>query len=189
MENDVTADGSETTAERHHIIEEDKLPSTNDNNVEDVQGCNEQSTDMEVEDLMAGICPEDMSFNASFIGLITPLKSKDKGPEPLHASTPNINSSDKSVTGDATTVPSTTPSKISKTVVEKVNKVLGPEFQGFKPSSKVRNTSLKECDQLTVYPKETFYGLPEDVSKYLEEFKGIKKLYGHNNVHMSIMCL
>ena len=40
------------------------------------------------------------------------------------------------------------------------------------------NTSFKQCDQLTVYPENTFYGLPESVFKYLKEFKGIKELYG-----------
>ena len=157
--------------------------------------------DTEVEELMDGICPEDLSFNTSYMGLTTPQKNVDNPPQPLHESTPNVNSSDKTITSSSpkktsntARAPSTTPSnKISKSVVEKVNKVLGPDFQGFKSSSEVKNASLKQCDQLTVYPKGTFYGLPEDVLKCLEEFKGIKKLYGqeycsHDHHMHVILC-
>lgn len=157
-----------------------------------MEGFNELNTDDELEELMAGICPEDLSFNASFIGLTTPLKKVDNVPQPLHVSTPNVKLTKKNVTismvdKNPVTEQHTTRTKdtiaggrISKSVVEKVNKVLGPDFHGFKLSSEVKNTGLKQCDQLTVYPEETFYGLPEDVSKCLEEFKGITKLYGQN---------
>ena len=152
--------------------------------MEDVQRFNEPSTDTEVEELMAGICPEDLSFNISC--MTTP--QKEYPPQPLHKSTPNVNADDKTIVtsspvtegrkaNDSCTTPG---SKISKSVVEKVNKVLGPDFQGFKLSSEVKNTSLKQCSQLTVYPKGTFYGLPEDILTCLEEFKGIKKLYGQD---------
>ena len=149
----------------------------------DDKGFTERSTDTEVDEFMAGICPEDWSFNTSYAGLTTPVKNVDNTPQPLRHSTPNVNSGDHKnvttsspVTERATGV--TPVSKISKSVVTKVNKVLGADFQGFKLSSEIKNTSLKQCDQLTVYPKGTFYGLSEDVFKCLEEFKGIKKLYG-----------
>lgn len=191
-DDDITAgddviDDSEAAHEvnQSHTFEEDE-PVSNDNCVEDVQGFAEPSTDAEVEELMAGICPEDLSFSTSYIGLTTPQKNVNNLPQPLHESTPNVNSSHKNVTSpspiaaqharDITRASTNDPVKISKSVVEKVNKVLGPEFQGFKLSSEIKN--LKQCDQLTVYPEGTFYGLPEDISKCLEEFKGIKKLYG-----------
>ena len=151
-----------------------------------LQRFTDPSTDTEVNELMAGICPEDLSFNTSYIGLTTPIKNMDNAPQPLHQSTPNVNPGDcKNVTTSSPVaeqdkrVAGVTPvSKISKCVVAKVNKVLGADFQGFKLSSEIKNTSLKQCDQLTVYPEGTFYGLPEDIFKCLEEFKGIKKLYG-----------
>lgn len=181
-------DNSESASEVNQRQAEEDKPAINDNsNVEEVQCFTEPSTDTEVEELLDGICPEDLSFNTSCFGLTTPQKNVDNPPQPLHKSTPNpssktINSSSpitEKKGSDTTKAPSTTPSsKISKSVVEKVNKVLGPHFQGFKSSSEVKNTSLRQCDQLTVYPNGTFYGLPEDVLKCLEEFKGIKKLYG-----------
>ena len=135
---------------------------------------------------MDGICPKGLSFNSSCIGMATPQK---EGPtRTVQETKTSVNPNSKTITSsspdtkkasDTARSPSTTPSsKIPKSVVEKVNKVLGPHFQGFKSSSEVKNTSLKQCDQLTVYPNKTFYGLPEDVLKCLEEFKGIKKLYG-----------
>lgn len=149
------------------MFEEDKFTTDNNDIVSSVEGVQDElSTSTDVEELMAGICPEDLSFNISCIVMTTPMKNSDNVPQPLHASTPEVDPRDKNDTG------------ISKSVVEKVNKVLGPDFQGFRSLSEVKNISLKHCDQLTVYPKGTFYGLPEDVSKYLEEFKGIKKLYG-----------
>lgn len=177
----------ESEINQSHEFEEDKPSNSNNNNVEDVEAYTDPSTDTEVAELMAGICPEDLSFNTSYIGLVTPLKSVNHAPQPLHESTPNMNSGDKNVTNSSpiteqhtrdTRASATPVSKIPKSVVEKVNKVLGPDFQGFKLSSEIKNTSLKQCDQLTVYPEGTFYGLPEDVFKCLEEFKGIKKLYG-----------
>ena len=182
IDNDIAKNTSESTSEvkERQTFEED-IPPIADKNVEDVQHFNEPSMDTDLEELMDGICPEDMSFNIS--SMTTP--QKEYPPQPLHKSTPNVNADDKTI---ATSSPVTegkeataTPgSKISKSVVEKVNKVLGPDFQGFKLSSEVKNTSLKQCNQLTVYPKGTFYGLPEDIFTCLEEFKGIKKLYGQD---------
>ena len=188
VDNDINT--GETASEvNQRQLEEDKPTANDNNNVEEVQSFTEPSTDTEVEELLDGICPEDLSFNTSYFGLTTLQKNVDNPPQPLNKSTPNVNPSGTTITSsppvtekktsDTTKAPSTTPSsKISKSVVEKVNKVLGPHFQGFKSSSEIKNTSLKQCDQLTVYPNGTFYGLPEDVSKCLEEFKGIKKLYG-----------
>ena len=188
-DNDITTTGDnlETAPEvNQRQPEEDKPAINNNSNVEEVQCFTESSTDTEIDELMDGLCPKDLSFNTSCIGLTTPQKNDPS--QPLHESTPSVNPNSKTITSsspdtkkasDTARSPSTTPSsKIPKSVVEKVNKVLGPHFQGFKSSSEVKNTSLKQCDQLTVYPNKTFYGLPEDVLKCLEEFKGIKKLYG-----------
>lgn len=171
-----------TGSNKKDSFEEDKPAAIDDNKVEDVRTF---TTDTEIEEIMDGICPEDLSFNTSCIGLTTPLKNTENViPQPLHASTPNVNPSDKNNTSsspvrDTVRVSSTTPnSKISKSVVEKVNKVLGPDFKGFKSSSEIKNISLTQCDHLTVYPEGTFYGLSEGVLKCLKEFKGINKLYG-----------
>jgi len=194
--NDTATDDSEPTCEVNQI-EEDKFTINDNDMVSSVEGVqNELSTNTDLEELMAGICPEDLSFNVSSIVMTTPIKNTDNTPQPLHASTPEVDPRNKNGTvlnnrdsislitseqhtRDVKGVSGTMPgNKISKSVVEKVNKVLGPDFQGFKSSSEVKNISLKQCDQLTVYPEGTFYGLSEDVSKCLEEFKGIKKLYG-----------
>ena len=188
VDNDINTGDDSPEVNQRHTPEENK---SDNSNVEEVRCFTEPSTDSEVEELMDGICPEDLSFSTSYIGMTTPQKNVDNPPRPLHESTPNVNSSDKTITSsppvtekktsDTARASATPSSKISKSVVEKVNKVLGPDFQGFKSSSsEVKNTSLKQCDQLTVYPKGSFYGLPEDILKCLEEFKGIKKLYGQD---------
>ena len=190
-ENDTTANDSEAACEvnQNHTCGEDKL-ITNDNNVGGLlEGFTEPNTDTEVDELMAGICPEDLSFNTSYAGMTTPVKNVDTAPQPLGHSTPNKIFSDSnnvtassSVTEQDRRITGTTPaSKISKSVVAKVNKVLGVDFQGFKLSSEIKNTSLKQCDKLRVYPEGTFYGLSEDVLNCLEEVKGIKRLYGEND--------
>ena len=140
-----------------------------------------QEDDTGLDDLMAGLCPEDfnnstLNFNSSMLCLTTPVKQSDC---PVGTSTPNTNikntakrcllpSPVKCATNDRT--------HISVSAVDKVNQVLGPEFKGFRSSS----TALVNlnCKNLTVYPTETFYGLSLEVSKCLEELKGIKKLYG-----------
>ena len=190
-ENDTTANDSEAACEvnQNHTCEEDEL-ITNDNNMGGLlEGFTEPNTDNEVDELMAGICPEDLSFNTSYAGMTTPVKNVDTAPQPLGHSTPNKIPGDSnnvtassSVTEQDRRITGTTPvSKISKSVVAKVNKVLGVDFQGFKLSSEIKNTSLKQCDKLRVYPEGTFYGLSEDVLNCLEEVKGIKRLYGEND--------
>ena len=210
-ENDTTANDSEAACEvnQNHTCEEDEL-ITNDNNMGGLlEGFTEPNTDNEVDELMAGICPEDLSFNTSYAGMTTPVKNVDTAPQPLGHSTgmttpvknvdtapqPLGHSTPNKIPGDSNNVTAsssvteqdrritgTTPvSKISKSVVAKVNKVLGVDFQGFKLSSEIKNTSLKQCDKLRVYPEGTFYGLSEDVLNCLEEVKGIKRLYGEND--------
>jgi len=129
-----------------------------------------------LDDLMAGLCPEDLNnstlnFNTSMMCVSTPVKQMD---HLIDTSTPNTNTKPKKCL-----LPSPVKCNsnlISKSAVNKVNKVLGPDFKGFQSSSTA--LASPNVENLTVYPQETFYGLPLEVFKCFEEFKGIKKLYG-----------
>jgi len=187
-------------AKPHRIILSDNVTSDSEPPVETIQMKStviivaselgdEVGNETILDDLMAGVCPEDLNnstlnFNTSVMYVDTPVKQLD---HPIGASTPNTDtkastkrcllpSPVKCVTSDS--------NFISMSAVHKVNKVLGPDFKGFQSSSSV--LAYPKLENLTIYPTETFYGLPQEVFKCLEEFRGIKKLYGQ--CCLGIMC-
>ena len=142
---------------------------------------NEVGDETALDDLMDGLCPEDLNnstlnFNNSMMYVATPVKQVD---HPIGTSTPNTNSkpsAKRCLLPSPVKGASSEGNRISMSAVDKVNQVLGPDFKGFRSSSTA--PAHPKMENLTVYPTETFYGLPLEVSKCFEEFRGIKILYG-----------
>lgn len=116
-----------------------------------------------VDDLMFGLCPEDLSFSFN--------NSNTSFQKPV------------SETGMTTAVQKmTSPSRV--TDKSKIILVDGPDSIAHSRATKTSDNSTcisvtcsLGCNSLS-YPSGTFYGLPLTVSMCLKEHRGIEKLYG-----------
>ena len=124
------------------------------------------------EDLLLGLCPEDLMSTSFCISTDDCLIACEK--LPLEAITPNIQSPDQTPppphhTSSSRTLHSTTKSGIHKqfTVAESVALPVAPSSIDREP-----------VQSNLIFPSDTFYGLPLKVKKCIEENRGISSLYG-----------
>ena len=106
------------------------------------------------EDILAGLCPEDLNFSLNISNISECAKT-------LTASTGNENERIlKGLNKSADDITRTT------------------EIQFIKSSELLSKKQIKTTEVNTTSDHRTFYGLPLRVKECYEEFRGIKQLYG-----------